>query len=362
MTQPFLTSIDLMKWTKDVLTHQPDDATIQRLIATIKRDLNPSHVAIAVPLNPTSEYPKGQKPSPRTAEAFTQFLCDTIHDAGMNVLFRGTLCELEGIYGFEQVVGDKRVDPDSLVRKVASTIDNNPGWFKDGDEWAPLPERTENIFQDSTAFLTDLPGMYSAFFLAIMGTCSGSFSKTGKRVGTRLIANNYTEVASGWIPRSLFDHAGVVAIDHYARTPEALYSDIKAIHERLNLPVFLEEWGNYWDDAPLKPFLDALGRLADEGILTGFNYWGAWPGTKEGLLSDDLTINDRGREVAAFFASRQRRQTFTGVIPRTRTSVKRLKRGTLRVTLDIQDADVFDISHLLAEIGKPVSITIERKE
>ena len=362
MTQPFLTSIDIMKWTKDVLTHQPDDVTVQRLIATIKRDINPSHIAIAVPLNPTSEYPEGQKPAPRTAEGFTQFLCDTIHDAGMNVLFRGTLCELEGIYGFEKAVGSRRVEPLVLMRKVAGAISANPDWFRDGDEFAPLPERTENIFQDSTAFLTDLPQGYANFFEVLTMKEEAAVLGIRKKVGLHLIANNYTEVASGWIPRSLFDHAGVVAIDHYARTPEALYSDIKAIHERLGLPVFLEEWGNYWDDAPLKPFLDVLGRLADEGILTGFNYWGAWPGAQEGLLNDDLTINDRGREVAAFFASHQRRQTFTGVIPRTRTSVRRMKRGVLRVTLDIQDADELDTSRLLAEIGKPVNITIERKE
>lgn len=85
-------------------------------------------------------------------------------------------------------------------------------------------------------------------------------------------------------------------------------------------------------------------------------------GAVEGLLNDDLTINARGREVAAFFASRQPRKTFTGVIPQTKTSVRHMKRGVLRVTLDIQDADVLDTSRILATIGKPVSIAIERKE
>ena len=305
MTQPFLTSIDIMKWTKDTLTHQPDDATIQKLVATIKRDINPQYVAIAVPLNPTSEYPANQTPASRTAEAFTKSLCDAIHAAGMNALFRGTLCELEGIYDFQKVVGDKRLNPNSLIAKITSAIHANPGWFADGDQFAPLPERTENIFQDSTAFLTNLPQGYADFFIALMDAEDTAFKDIGKKVGTSLIANNYTEVASGWLPRALFDRAGVVAVDHYARTPDALYNDIKALHDRIGLPVFLEEWGNYWDITPLKPYLDALGRLADEGILTGFNYWGAWSGPAEGLLNDDLTINARGKEVATFFASRQ---------------------------------------------------------
>jgi hypothetical protein len=362
MTQPFLTSIDIMKWTKDTLTHQPDDATIQKLVTTIKRDINPAYVAIAVPLNPTSEYPAGQTPAPRTAEAFTKALCDTIHAAEMKVLFRGTLCELEGIYDFQKVVGDKRVDPNSLIAKITNAIRTNPSWFADGDQFAPLPERTENIFQDSTAFLTNLPQGYADFFVALIDAMDAAFKSISKKVGTTLIANNYTEVASGWIPRRLFDRTAEVAIDHYARTPDALYNDIKTIHDRLGLPVFLEEWGNYWDTTPLKPYLDTLGRLADEGILTGFNYWGAWPGATEGLLSDDLTVNARGKEVAAFFASRQPRKTFTGIIPHTTTSVRRMKRGVLRVTLDIQDADVLDTSRILATIGKPVSITIERRD
>lgn len=362
MTQPFTTTIDIMKWTKDALTHQPDDATIQKLIATIRRDINPQFVAIAVPLNPTSEYPANQIPAPRTVEAFTQFLCNTIHAAGMNVLFRGTLCELEGIYDFQKVVGDKRVAPNNLISKITAAVYNNAGWFADGDQFAPLPERTENIFQDSTAFLTNLPQGYADFFVTLIDAMDAAFKSFGKKVGTTLIANNYTEVTSGWIPRRLFDRTAEVAIDHYARTPDALYNDIKATHDRIGLPVFLEEWGNYWDATPLKPFLDVLGRLADEGILTGFNYWGAWPGAQEGLLNDDLTINDRGREVAAFFASRQPRKTFTGIIPQTKSSVRHMKRGVLRVTLDIQDADILDTSRILATSGKLVSITIQRKD
>ena len=402
MTHPFLTSIDIMKWTKDTLTHQPDDATIQKLIATIKRDLNPQYVAIAVPLNPTSEYPASQAPAPRTAEAFTKSLCDAIHAAGMNVLFRGTLCELEGIYDFQKAVGDKRITPSTLVATITSIIRANPSWFADGDQFAPLPERTENIFQDSTAFLINLPQGYADFFIALMDATDTAFKSISRKVGTSLIANNYTEVASGWLPRALFDRAGVVAVDHYARTPDALYNDIKVIHDRSGLPVFLEEWGNYWDTTPLKPCLDALGRLADEGILMGFNYWGAWPAATEGLLNDDLTVNARGREVAAFFASRQPKsqtppgtpplpspgpyttvwrdqelaganlgatvertimtKTYDAMIPHIIDSVRHNTDGSLRVVLDIQDASIMEKSHLLSSIGTPISITIERKK
>jgi len=52
----------------------------------------------------------------------------------------------------------------------------------------------------------------------------------------------------------------------------------------------------------------------------------------------------------------------TAIIPHTKTSTRRMKNGTLRIILDVQDADVLDTSRILATMGKPVSITIERKE
>lgn len=301
MKNPFFTSVDVMKLTKDVLAYQPDDATITTIVANIKRDINPQFIAISVPLNASSEY--ATPPAPRTAESFTAVWCDAIHKAGMHVLFRGTLCELEGIYGFPKVVGSQRVTPGSLLTKINSAITNNPNWFADGDEFAPLPERTEMIFQDSTAFLTNLPYGYAQFFIYLMDTDAYAFTSINKRVGVCLTANNFTEVASGWIPREMFDRAGVVAIDHYPQTPDALAADIRAIHAKIGLPVVLEEWGNYWDGTPLKPFLDVIGVLHTEGTLAGFNYWGAWPGAVEGLLNDDWTVNARGKELGVFFAS-----------------------------------------------------------
>lgn len=37
MKHPFFTSVDVMKLTKDVLAHQPDDQTITTIVTNIKR-------------------------------------------------------------------------------------------------------------------------------------------------------------------------------------------------------------------------------------------------------------------------------------------------------------------------------------
>ncbi len=55
-------------------------------------------------------------------------------------------------------------------------------------------------------------------------------------------------------------------------------------------------------------------------------------------------------------------KTYTATIPHNKTSTRRMKNGTLRVTLDIQNADIMETSRLLSMIGTPLTITLERKE
>ncbi len=52
----------------------------------------------------------------------------------------------------------------------------------------------------------------------------------------------------------------------------------------------------------------------------------------------------------------------TAIIPHNKISTRRMKNGVLRVTLDIQNADIMETSRLLSMIGTPLTITLERKE
>lgn len=325
----FIRSVDVMKYTKDLMRNQPTDAQIESLVATLK-SLNVDYIAISIPMDASSDYDFERPPAPRDARRFTQQFADEIHHQGLKVLWRGTWCGIEGLYGFEKRVGRRRLPAgtaESAITDGNSTwlgktyqyIVRNPGFFAPGDIWAPLPERTQDIFQDVTSFLPhDGEGIqvnYTRFFTDLKAVSDAAFAKIGVPVITGMTANNYTEVKSGWLPRDFFDAQGVIAIDYYGRTRAAseLESDIRQMHATYGKPVFIQEWADYWNrglawDQRLK-YLDevyaAMHKLAAEGILVGMNYWGGWPGTPESVISRldrRFTLNERGERLALFFS------------------------------------------------------------
>lgn len=326
-----LKSVDVMKFTKDTLTNQPSDATIQGIVKTLTSNIHPTHIAISTPLDATADYPAGSTPSPRTAEAFTQTWADSIHANGARVLWRGTWSGIEGIYNFPARVGTNRFPTGTFASaptdgnttwlgKTYAYIVNHPTYFADGDIWAALPERTEGIFQDATSFLpyngAGIQANYANFFIDLQKVSAAAFGVIGKRVQTGWTAQNFSEVKSGWLPSSLYDAAGIIVVDHYGITHTAteMESDLRAISTRQNKQVFLQEWGDYWnaglDATTRKAYLQSMyavfQKLSNEGILAGFNYWGGWDNNAEGILTATngvYTINDRGSLLSQFFGA-----------------------------------------------------------
>jgi hypothetical protein len=331
--------LDIMKWTKDTVRRQPADLTVERLLDGIKASFNITHVGISIPMDASADY-RGAKPGPRSAEEFTKFICEAIHRRGLGVLHRATWCGIEGLYDFPRCVGAKRFPageaaavlkeaeeglpkPDSWLAKTYLYIVAHPEFFADGDLWAPLPERTEGIFQDATSFLSyEKPGIaarYAAFFKDLAAVSAAAFRKIGKRVETGVTADNFSEAKSGWIPQALYDAAGIVCFDHYGitHTPEEMDADLRKVFEqRGRKPLFHQEWGDYWnekmDEAQRRDYvrsmLNVWSKLADEGKLTGFSYWGGWTGKAEGVLlntgTDEEPVfvpNPRGRILAEYF-------------------------------------------------------------
>ena len=317
-----------MKYTKDVMTHQPSDEWINRLVATLKT-LNVDYIALAIPMDPSSDYPAGGKPFPRDARALTRKWADAVHSQRLHVLWRGTWSGIEGISGFPRLVGANRFPPgtgDSAPADGESTwlgktyqyIIRNPDFFEPGDIWAPLPERTEGIFQDKTSFLpfsgASIQTSYVVFFADLKRASEMAFARIGKAVFTGLTTNNYTEVESGWLPQSFFEVQGFTVIDYYGdnHTPEEMDRDIRKIYASRKKPVFIQEWSDYWNSklpqtertAYLNRIYETLRKLADDGVLVGFNYWGGWDHTTESVIAEDrdgIHLNDRGLLLQRFF-------------------------------------------------------------
>lgn len=315
-----LKSVDVMKYTKDVMTAQPSDAQILSVVQSIKSS-GANAVAVSIPMDPTSDYPASSKPAPRTAEAFTQAWADAIHSAGMHIIWRGTFNGIEGLYGFPAMTGTSRVDPSVWTSKIHDYIVQHPSYFADGDVWAPLPERTQGIFSDSTSFLpagtNGVQAEFAQFFDNVKSSSDSAFAQIGKNVTTGMTANNASEAMSGWLPKSISDSAGYVAVDYYGttHTPQEMDHDLRAMAASAGKPVFLEEWGDYWNAgmdptaraAYLASMYAEMQTLEKDGVLAGVNYWGGWDNNAEGVLSksadgSSFSLNSRGDALKSFFS------------------------------------------------------------
>src|SRR5258708_4158394 len=188
--------VGFMSRTKDTLYDKPTDAQIENIVATIVDTIHPTHLAISVPLDDSSD--------------FSQKWADTIHRHGAKVIFRGTWEGMEGIYNVAKQVGINRFPVGNLqsapadgnatwLGKSYKYIIDRPGLFSDGDIWAILPERTEGIFQNSTSFLSyEAPGIqanYVSFFNDLKKVSDSAFAKIQKNVGTGFTPNNFSEAA-----------------------------------------------------------------------------------------------------------------------------------------------------------------------
>ncbi len=323
-----LRSVDVMKYTKDVITGQPSDAEIASLVTTLD-GLNITHIAVSMPLDATLDYPSSAKPSPRTTESFTQKWADTIHGKGLGVLWRGTFAGIEGIYNFTKRVGTNRFPAgtaasaandgqSSWLGKIYAYIINHPSYFSDGDVWAPLPERTQGIFSDATSFLPyggpGIQATYATFFNDLKTVSDAAFARIGKRVITGMSANNYSEVASTWLPKTVYASSGYAVVDYYGKThtPAEMDHDLRMIAKSSGKPVFLQEWGDYWDtsmdqatrSAYLQSMYGEINTLVHDGVVASFNSWTGWSGSAESILtktSSGYQLNYAGTILSNFF-------------------------------------------------------------
>ena len=198
---------------------------------------------------------------------------------------------------------------------VYQYIINNPTLFANGDVWAPFPERTEGIFNDNDAFISNSsPGVqqnYADFFNDLKDVSDAAFTSIGvPGVITGYTANNYSEVRSGWLSPSIFDKAGVTAYDYYLAydgdnnfTGAKAKIDLDAAYtNRGSKPTVWQEWGpvpdmlsnitnndainhygnvQYPNGANREVFIrdfytTALAAALNQNKLRMFNYWGFW--------------------------------------------------------------------------------------
>lgn len=334
-------SIDLMKWTKDTVTNQPSDATIENIVRFGAENFNLTHLSVCFPIDPLSFYPAGFTPKPRTVVGCYQKWVDEIHARGLGVLHRPVSFGMEGDSGFLW-----RVDANRYPMGTATSaptdgnstwlgilykwIIDNPTLFKDGDIFAPFPERTQGLFDNPPGVHSFVPitapGIqqnYVNFFIDVKSITTTAFALIGKSVKTGYTADNYSEVRSGYLPQALYNATGVAAFDYYQNYSGTgfgaapLSEDLDAVYYSKGKPLFWEEWGAtpdmiradnaardsvppggavmadgngvfhtliFWGltahpENRIKLYKDVFNTIADkydQGKIIGFNYWGLW--------------------------------------------------------------------------------------
>lgn len=234
----------------------------------------------------------------------TKAWVDDIHNAGLKCTFRQAHWNMEGLYGQPRFVGASRKPEQFWIDEAVKAFNLIKDVIQSGDEEALYPERTEGIFQDSTAFIgTGLPGSYATFFINL----HNALKTFGWTVG--LSANNASELMSGWMPAALINYAGMSVVDHYRDGDPTLYEkEIRDIKNKYGRPVYVQEGAPHRFTKPTKAQSDAYfavnKKLVDEGILIGFGSWSGWAGAPESIVDkvDGVyKLNDSGESLKAWW-------------------------------------------------------------
>lgn len=178
-----------------------------------------------------------------------------------------------------------------------------------------------SIYTDELSPLSHSGGIttnYGTFFSTIKSTADAAFAFLGVSVDTGLEANNYTEVASGWLPTVTWTKCGIICIDHYQDgDADQLDTDLRATYASKGYPIYLQEGAVHRFSTPnstqITEFFDVLTGLVNDGILQKFGYWGGWSGTPESLIDGSFNLTESGTAYKNFLAQYSDPKTVTGL-------------------------------------------------
>ncbi len=231
-------SIDTMKYSRDIAREKLNDSSFDSVIDRQVRDIaqtGATHVAIATPYD----------------EEFYPILERWVASARKNnlkVWFRGNFSGWEGWFDYP------RIDRTQHIRKTEEFILNNKDLFEDGDVFSACPE-CENGGPGDPRRSGDVEG-HRQFLIDEYKVTKAAFRRINKNV-----ASNFNSM-NGDVARLVMDKKttkaldGIVAIDHYVKTPEILISDVRRISKASGGKVVLGEFG--------VPIPDIHGKMSQE--------------------------------------------------------------------------------------------------
>ncbi len=270
-------SIDTMKYSRDLSGQALGDSTFDTTIDTQVKAIaqtGANTVAIATPYD----------------DKFVPVLTRWVVAArryNLHVWFRGNFSAWEGWFG-----QDNNLTRDEHLKMTRSFIQKNPGLFVDGDFFSPCPE-CENGGPGDPRATGDVSG-FRKFMTDEKQACDESFRKIGKEVDCSLWSMNMD------VARLVMDEAtakamgGVVAIDHYVKSPQKLTGDIRDLEKQAQAKVFLGELGvpipdingKMTDQEQADWLAAALLELSKDPQVIGLSYWTSFGGSTA-IFNDD---------------------------------------------------------------------------
>lgn len=350
-------AIDVMKKSKDTVTSQLTTAEKANLVARLAT-VGITHIAISVPMDIQSEFIAfGTTPSPRTISGETQDWCDVIHaqlsvyGTPLKVIHRGTFCGVEAIWGSGYIdgglpIGTQASAPtdgtSTLLGRWYLYLNTNVGasHVLDGDIFAPIPEGSTHAFDGHYWWPAGSQANYVSAY-SELHALTNTFGSANSKTLVFMTHDNFSEVASGWMPAGRFSDQNLAGADYYGQrqgstfvTPADYVYDWEQLYLGLDsnggggnaaggYPQFWGEWGDLPEGMPagttdnettwsafLNSFYSAIrdNLVTPNGHMIGFNYWGGWEAQNTSILDktgsgagSNYTLNFRGVILQTYF-------------------------------------------------------------
>jgi len=306
-------SFSPMKLQKDVVNNQPSQTFIKNLFTLVKTNFpGVTHIENSIPINTNTEFiANGNTPSPLPVEQFTALWIDEIHNAGYNVLFRGTACECEKIYNFPL-----HIDKHSyFVGRGTDFLTRYKDHLKDGDVFGVYPELEGHIWDGTGACINDTGNTntdYNNFYLDMAQAVIDWSTQNTIKIKPYITVNR-SEAINGWIHKDVWDKQGAVIIDYYGdtQTVDEMVGKIDEMYNKYLIAIFQQEWGDTRDPQVVANDPTHTAQMAQvffdkikEGKMIGINFWNLFDTPREGIITingDLVTLNEKGKALAASF-------------------------------------------------------------
>jgi len=285
-----VTSIDTMKYSRDVARQEANDAsfdqTIEKQVEGIAKT-GATHVAIGTPYN----------------DEFVPFMkrwIDAIRKENMHVWFRGNASGWEGWFEYPKIGRAEH------TKQVVQFIKKHQELFASGDIFSSCPE-CENGGPGDPRNTKDKEN-YRAFLINEYHEVQSTFNLLGIDVAANYFSMN------GDVAKLIMDKPttksldGLVVIDHYVKTPDKLVTDIDALAKQSGGKIVLGEWGapipdihgkmNEQDQS--KWIHEALSKLYKNKNVVGLNYWTGY-GSSTAIWNDDGTERKAVSDISLYF-------------------------------------------------------------